>query len=102
MRKNLNKQVSELMNKFLIRENTGSITVNPPTILKDGTEYHSTTCNLFKNIEERKLVLGWIVGKGLDPWKRGTKEPKLIEMVLDVSSWEQVKEAVPAGRSMFD
>jgi len=89
---NLNKLVGRDIDIFLERENTGSITI----------EGAFKSINMFQHIDEVKKVIGYLMAKGLDPWKRGTKEPEKIKKELEVAKWEIVKESVPRGRSMWD
>ena len=92
MRQRINKIVSTEINNFLIKEKTGSI---------KRTDFGTST-DLFKNIEQRKCVLGWLKEKGLNAWKRGTKEPARIKQALEGAKWDEVQHATPAGVSMWD
>lgn len=88
----MNKHVVKEIDDFLIRENTGSI---------KKTQF-GTEMNLFQHIEEVKKVNGYLRGKGLDPFKRGTKMPKLITEALVHARWEVVKDSPEVGISMWD
>ena len=87
-----NKLVSKSVEDFLINAKTGSIT---------RTEY-GTSCLLMELLEEKKKVFGYLKGLGMDPFKRGTKEPARIADALSKASWAIVKDSPEFGRSMFD
>jgi len=97
----INKIVSKELDNFLIRENTGSVK-KVEHKMSDGTIWKSIESNLFQSIEERKHILGYLKGLGLDPFKRGTKEPEKIAIALSTAKWEVVKEAPQYGKSMWD
>lgn len=101
MKKNMNKFVSKTIDAFLMREETGTIHEREYTG-SDGTKWKTTEMDLFACLEQRKHVLGYLVGLGLDPFKRGTKEPEKIANALFDAKWEVVKFAPQFGRSMFD
>lgn len=95
MKRNINKHTSETIDAFLIASNTGHI---------EKTEF-GTSQDLFAHIDDRKRVISYLKGNGLDPFKRGTKEPEAIAAVLKNAGWTTIKEISPdsAGvRSMWD
>lgn len=92
MRRNLNKLTRVLIQNFLVKANTGNITP---------TEF-GYSMNLFAHLDDQKHVVGYLMSKGLDPFKKGTKEPQKIADELLKAKWYAVKYAPQAGSSPFD
>lgn len=88
----LNKATRDYIDDFLMREKTGSITKTP----------FGTSMELFKHIEETKKCIGFLRNKGIDAFKRGTKEPERAKEVFEAVKWEEVKDAQMVGTSMWD
>ncbi len=91
----INKKSNQALEDFLIRSNTGHITKTNGGI----------SCELFAHLDDKKRAIAFIKSQGLDPFKRGTKEPEAIEAALATASWETIKEIDPATsgtRTMWD
>ena len=89
----INKETSKIIENYLANiAKTGSIQISNGFISK----------NLFKSIEETKKVCGFLTAKGLDPFKRGTKEPEKIREVLNTADWNEVNKSNEVGVSMWD
>jgi hypothetical protein len=93
MKRNLNKTNQRIFEKFLIDQNTGSTHEEVNGII---------SIDLFKSLEEKKTIIGYLENIGLDPFKRVTREPERIRIALSQVSWEQIKNSPKVGRSMFD
>lgn len=99
MQRNINKLSSNAIQDFLLRSNTGNIEKK----VENGFSVISQ--DLFANLEDRKRVIAFLKSEGHDVFKRGTKEPRAIEITLSNTQWETVKAIDPAAagvRSMFD
>lgn len=89
----INKETNKIIENYLANiAKTGSIQIS------NGFK----SCNLFQSIEETKKVCGFLTSKGLDPFKRGTKEPEKIREILNTADWNEVKESIKVGVSMWD
>jgi hypothetical protein len=59
------------------------------------TKYGSEV-SLFEHCDDMKIIIGWLQTKGLDVFKRGTKEPERIKLALIGMKWIDIKDAAPA------
>jgi len=98
----INKFVSKAVQAFQDRENTPASGTIETHTLSSGEKWSSRRIDLFANIDESKIIYGWIASKGLDAWKRGTVEARKIHALLETATWDQVKVGAPIGRSMWD
>lgn len=99
---NLNKANHDIFEDWMInRKAPGAPTI---TIREnsDGTKWKSKSVDLFTSIDTKKTIIGYLRTIGLDPFKKGTKEPMAIKQALDKVTWEDIKDGPKGGKSMFD
>lgn len=104
MKTSINKLVSKEIDNFLVASNTGNI-IDRVEKMSDGTTYTVRETNLFAHLDDTKRVIAYLRSCGLDPFKRGTKEPASIAKRLALASWDSMKDIDPAtsgARSMWD
>lgn len=100
MRKNINKLSAKHIDAFM--EKFSKEVKFEDNELSNGTKYQTKSINLFAYLEEKKKVLGYLETKGVDVWKRGTKEPERVRVALETADWNETQQSVQRGISMFD
>lgn len=99
---NLNKANHDIFEDWMIdRKAPGAPTI---TIREnsDGTKWQSKSMDLFASLDTKKTIVGYLRTIGLDPFKKGTKEPAAIKEALSKVSWDDIKDGPKGGKSMFD
>lgn len=94
---NLNKAMSPMFDEFMTKHNAPGA----PKIT-NGPVFQSRSVDLFTHLDTMKTIVGYLRTIGLDPFKKGTKEPIRIQEALDKVDWETIKDGPQGGRSMFD
>jgi|GEM_PF-233485 len=94
---NLNKLNHDIFDEFMVKHQTPGA---PKTEISGG--FKSQSYDLFAHLDTKKTIVGYLRTIGLDPFKKGTKEPAAIKEALTKVNWEDIKDGPKGGKSMFD
>lgn len=96
MRRSLNKIVAQSFDDWKA--------ANRPDIYKvvSRNGFRTVESSLFACIEVDKKLIGYLITHGLDPFKRGTKEPMRCAAVVAKVTREEVEVSPEIGKSIFD
>lgn len=95
MQQHINKLVTDMLEDWIQQNTQGIITT---------TEDGCSRITMLEYIQAKKKLINLLHQQGLDPFKRGTKEPERIKESLTHITKEQFESTTeaPNVRSMFD
>lgn len=94
---NLNKLNHKIFEDFMVKHQTPGA---PKTEISGA--FRSQSYDLFAHLDTKKTIVGYLRTIGLDPFKKGTKEPAAITEALSKVTWDDIKDGPKGGQSMFD